>query len=251
MSPVCCVTHLSGLDLMTETPSPASIARRLMRACDRATLATTREGWPYASLVLAAVDQEARPLLLLSNLAEHTKNLKRDPRASLLFDGTAGLDDPLTGARVTVLGEIAAVEEKALLERYTRRHPSAAGYAGFADFRLYRLEPHRAHLVAGFGRIDWVEAAALLSPAAPALAAAEAEIVAHMNGEHAETVDLYAGKLLGLPGTGWQVTGVDPEGVDLRRTGRTGRLDFRAPVSDAEGARAALVKLAKTARARG
>ena len=236
---------------MSETPSPVEIARRLMRACDRATLATAGKGWPYASLVLAATDQQGRPLLLLSNLAEHTENLKRDPRASLLFDGTAGLDDPLTGARVTVLGEVAPVEEKALLERYTRRHPSAAGYAGFADFRLYRLEPHRAHLVAGFGRIVWVESAALLSPPAPALAAAEAEIVAHMKDEHAEAVDLYAGKLLGLTGTGWQLTGVDAEGVDLRRAGRTGRLDFRAPVSDAEGARAELVKLAKMARARG
>jgi putative heme iron utilization protein len=228
--------------------TPAAIARRLIRGIDRATLATSRDGWPYASLVLAASDPEGRPLLLLSALAEHTKNLLREKRASLLFDGTAGLAEPLTGARVTVLGEIAAVEDRALLARYTRRHPSAAGYAGFADFRLYRLAPARAHLVAGFGRIDWIEADALLSPAAPALAAAEAEILAHMAEDHAETIDLYARKLLGLSGSGWHMTGVDAEGADLRRGGCVARLDFRAPVGDAEGVRGELVRLAKLAR---
>lgn len=236
---------------MTDAPSPAVLARRLMRSLDRATLATAREGWPYASLVLIAADPQGRPLLLLSNLAEHTKNLKREPRASLLFDGTAGRDDPLTGPRVTVLGEVAAIDDPALLARYTRRHPSAAAYAGFADFRLYRLEPARAHLVAGFGRIDWVEAAALLAPPAPALAAAEAEILAHMNRDHAETIELYARRLLGLAGTGWLMTGIDPDGADLRSGGSVARLDFRAPVGDAEGARAELVRRAREARAQG
>jgi heme iron utilization protein len=235
----------------TATPSPAFLARRLIRSIDRAALATSREGWPYASLVLAATDPEGRPLLLLSNLAEHTKNLKREPRASLLFDGTAGLDDPLTGARVSLLGEVAAIEEPALLARYKRRHPSAAPYAGFADFRLYRLMPARAHLVAGFGRIDWVEGEALLAPGAPALAAAEAEILAHMNRDHGATLDLYAAKLLGLAPGGWQLTGLDPEGADLRRGKNVARLDFQRPVSDAEGARAAFIQLAAEARARG
>jgi hypothetical protein len=125
------------------TDTPAATARRLMRALDRATLATSLEGWPYASLVLAAVDHDASPLLLLSDLAEHSKNIARDRRASLLFDGTAGRDDPLTGARVTVIGEIQRIEDQRLVSRFTARHPSAAGYAGFADFHLYRrLRPH-------------------------------------------------------------------------------------------------------------
>jgi heme iron utilization protein len=230
------------------TDSPAATARRLMRALDRATLATSQDGWPYASLVLAAVDQDASPLLLLSDLAEHSKNLKRDSRASLLFDGTAGRDDPLTGPRVTVLGEAKPVADPRLMARFTARHPSAAAYAGFADFRLYRLDVARAHLVAGFGRIHAIAADALLSPAAPALAEAESDILQHMNDDHGEAIELYATRLAGVSGNGWRMTGVDPEGIDLRRGGAVVRLDFPAPVGDAEGARAALVRLARQAR---
>jgi putative heme iron utilization protein len=236
---------------MPDTPSPAETARRLLRSRDRATLATLHKGWPYASLVLVAVDPEARPLLLLSALAEHTKNLARDRRASLLFDATTGLVDPLTGPRVTVMGEVEPVSDASLLQRYVSRHPSAARYAGFGDFRLYRLNPARAHLVAGFGRIDWIEADALLAAPAPALAAAAAEIVRHMNEDHAEALDFYAQNLLGQSGQGWRMTGIDPEGIDLRREGCVARLDFRAPVGDAEEARAELVRLARMARREG
>lgn len=235
---------------MTEAKaSPAAAARRLMRALDRATLATSLDGWPYASLVLTAVDHDASPLLLLSDLAEHTRNLKLEPRASLLFDGTAGLDEPLTGARVSVLGEARPVSDPRLLARYTRRHPSSAAYAGFGDFKLYRFEATRAHLVAGFGRIDWVAADALLyRAAAPGLAAAEPDILGHVNTDHVPTLDLYASELLGYPETGWMMTGVDPEGIDLRHGGRVARLDFRAPVGDANGVRAELASLARRAR---
>jgi putative heme iron utilization protein len=188
-------------------------------------------------------------LLLLSDLAEHTKNLRHDPRVSLLIDATAGREDPLTGPRVTVLGEAAVVADPQLLARFTRRHPSAQRYAGFADFRLYRLSVARAHLVAGFGQIDWIEAPALLTPPAPALAAAEADILSHMNEDHAGTLDLYAERIAGLGRrTGWRMTGIDSEGFDLRREGCIARLDFRAQVGDAEGARAELVRLAKLAR---
>jgi putative heme iron utilization protein len=142
----------------------AAETRRLIGAARRAVLATTREGWPYASLVLPASDAAGQPLLLLSDLAEHAKNLKADPRCSLLYDGTEGLADPLTGFRATVLGEAATVRDDSLMKRYVERHPSAAQYAGFGDFRLYRVTVTRAHVVAGFGRIRWIEAAELVGP---------------------------------------------------------------------------------------
>jgi hypothetical protein len=238
-----------------ESEAPGAVARRVMRAADRATLATLLDGaWPYASLVLVALDADAAPLLLISELAEHTKNLRREPRASLLFDRTAGLAEPLTGARVTVLGAMAPVADETIrargLARYIARHPAAEAYTGFHDFRLWRLAPERAHLVAGFGRIHWLAADAFLPPpaAAAALAAAEDGILQHMNRDHRATLDLYAERLLGLPGQGWRLTGVDPDGADLRLDAAAARLEFAAPAADAEDVRREFVRLAQVAR---
>jgi putative heme iron utilization protein len=143
---------------MPADPDP----RALMRAQATAALGTAMAGAPYVSLVLVAVDADGAPLLLLSRLAQHTGNLLADPRVSLLFDGTAGLQDPLTGPRLTVIGSAAPCPDPQALERYLARHPSAAAYAGFSDFHLYRVAIERGHCVAGFGRIAWIEAAALL-----------------------------------------------------------------------------------------
>ncbi len=154
---------------MTDEIEPGPLCRRLIRDRDRATLATAATSgtggkggpWPYASLVLVACDPERCPLLLISDLAEHTANIRADARVSLLYDGTAGLDDPLTGPRVTLQGEAAQVVDAALMELYLARHPSAKSYAEFTDFHLFRVRPTRAHLVAGFGRIHWIEASEL------------------------------------------------------------------------------------------
>jgi hypothetical protein len=206
--------------------------------------------WPYASLVLTAVDYDASPLLLISTLAEHTKNLKQDPRASLLFDGTQGLDDPLTGARATVLGTLQPDSDPVRLRRFVSRHPSASLYAGFKDFSVYRMQITRAHLVAGFGRIHWIDADALLGPASDVswLREHEPSILEHMNDDHAATIDLYAQNLLQRDGTGWRLTGVDREGADLRRGGVTLRLDFPAPVKDLDAVRQSFVALAQSAK---
>jgi len=232
------------------TVPPAIAARQLLRGLDRATLATALPGGaPYASLVLLATAPDGAPLLLISDLAQHTVNIAAEPRVALLLDGTAGRDEPLTGPRVTLLGRAGRSAEDGLRARFLARHPSAALYAGFADFHLYRVAVERAHLVAGFGRIDWIAAADLLPPGLAALAASEDEIVRHMNADHNAAVDLYARVLLGRDGDGWQLTGIDAEGADLRRGGEIARLDFAAPVGDAQEARAALAALARQARA--
>lgn len=234
--------------------APAAVARRLMRGLDRAALSTLQrdaEGWPYGSLVLVALDHAARPVLLLSELAEHTRNIARDGRVSLLFDATVGAADPLAAARVTVLGTAHRTDAPELRHRYLARHPSARAYADFKDFHLFQVRPTRAHLVAGFGRIHWIDGAALVfdDTGCTGLAAAEADILAHMNADHAEAVALYAAALLGRSGSDWRMTGCDPEGIDLRRGAEVARLDFELPVADAETARAELVRLARRARA--
>ncbi len=141
-------------------------ARDLLRQAKRASLATLIDGAPYASLVLVAEDEDGSPILLLSDLAEHAKNLKRDARASLLIDGTAGSADALAGPRVTLLGSMERVSDQRLKSRFLARHPEAAVYAGFGDFACYRMKLARAHLVEGFGRIEWIAPEDFLSPAA-------------------------------------------------------------------------------------
>jgi len=243
------------VDSHTASPAetPAESARRVLRAADRATLATSlrdAQGWPYPSLVLTALDHDGSPLLLISRLADHTQNILADSRVGLLFDGTAGLDQPLAGMRVSVLGRAVPSVEPRHRARYLARHPEASPYAGFADFAIYRIEVERAHLVAGFGRIHWIEAADLLLPEVPAgLATGEADLIRHMNEKETDAVQLFAGVLLGLPGEdGWIVTGIDPEGMDLRRGGGVGRLDFDHRVHDGESAKAELIRLAARAR---
>jgi putative heme iron utilization protein len=233
-------------------PNPAlgAEARRLMRRQDRAALGTSLDGVPYVSLVLAAFDLDATPLLLLSDLAQHTRNLAADPRVALLFDDTAGHADPLAGPRLTVLGRAERADKPRLVGRFTARHPSSAAYAGFGDFHLFRVAVGRGHLVAGFGRIDWIAGSDLrYAPAVEPLAAAADDIVAHMNADHADAVALYANRLLGRGGAGWRMTGIDPEGIDLRRAAESARLDFPEPVLTPAAVRAALVALAQQARA--
>jgi putative heme iron utilization protein len=230
-----------------------------LRSLDRGSLATLMRpdapdaGSPYASLVLVAVDHDSSPILLISALADHTKNLLASPSVSLLFDGTIGLDEPLTGPRVTLQATATRTDDPRHAARFIARHPGAAMYAGFKDFAFWRLEVARAHLVAGFGRIHWLAARDVLYDAsgAAALADAEADILAHMNEEHADAVQLYATKLLGRDGGGWILTGVDPEGADLRHGGAVARLPFEHEVTDAEAARAELVRLVKKARQAG
>lgn len=228
--------------------------RTLLRALDRASLATNLPGepagWPYASLVLVAVDHDLSPILLLSDMAEHTRAIKADGRVSLLFDGTVGLDQPLTGPRATVLGRAVRTADQRLKTRFLTRHPDAALYAGFKDFAFYRVAVERAHLVGGFGKIRWIDAAELAPPSAPGLAEAEASIVDHMNADHADALQLYAAKLIGRAGEGWTMTGIDPEGLDLRRGGEVARLAFDVPLQAVGEARKVLVDLVGKARAR-
>jgi len=227
--------------------------RDLVRGLDRASLATAlpAEGgtWPYASLVLVAVDHDLSPILLLSDLAEHTKAIAADDRVSLLFDGTHGLDQPLTGPRVTLVGRAALSDDARLARRFLARHPDAEMYAGFKDFHFYRVAVERAHLVAGFGKIRWLSAGELNAVPASGLADAEEGIVSHMNDDHADAVQLYAGKLLGLAGSGWRMTGIDAEGIDLRQSGQVARLAFDVPLAAASEARKVLVSLVGRARA--
>ena len=202
-------------------------------------------GWPYASLVLVAVDHDLSPILLLSDLAEHTKAIAADGRVSLLFDGTGGLDQPLTGAA----GDRARRAERTDDERLKRALPRAPSRCRDVC-RLQGLSastgspPERAHLVARL-RQDPLDRGGRTAGRAPRRrpGRSEAGIVSHMNEDHADAVQLYAAKLLGLPGGGWTMTGIDAGG-HRPAAGGTGRpAGVRRAAASAGEARKVLVAL--------
>ena len=168
-------------------------------------------GDPYCSLVNVATAADGAPLLLISRLAVHTKNILADPRVSLMIDERKA-GDPLQGARVMLMGTAAATEDPQARRRYLDRQPEAEMFAGFADFAFYRVTLKAAHLVAGFGRIVDLKPQDVLTETGDAaeLLAAEPEILAHMNGDHADALRLYATKLLGAPDGEWRCVGCDP-----------------------------------------
>ena len=220
---------------------PAALGRLLARGCTRAALATSLNGAPYASLVLFAVDVDASPLLLLSDLAQHSRNIAFDPRVSLLLDATEGHPDPLTGPRLTLLGRALANDDPRCLGRFVSRHPSSAGYAGFRDFHLYRVVIERGHLVAGFGRIDWIDGGDFLFAfdAGRACCGRDRDPATHERRPQRRHRSLRARFCSVAAATGWRMTGIDPEGIDLRCDGETARLDFaRAGPDPGGGARA-------------
>jgi putative heme iron utilization protein len=233
---------------------PAEAARLIMRRALKASLATLEaaSGHPYASLVTIATDVDGTPLLLISTLALHTKNLTSDHRASLLFDGTDAVGDPLAGGRVTVMGRAARTERPSARARFLARQEHASGYADFPDFAFYELVPERAHFIGGFGRIVDIAPSDLLleTSGAEKLISGHDDIVSHMNEDHAAANLLYATVLAGEPGGPWRMTGIDPDGFDLVCDGKTCRIPFSTRVTTPDEARRELVALVGIARER-
>jgi putative heme iron utilization protein len=232
---------------------PKAAAKRLMREARSGALATlsTGSGDPYCSLVNVATAASGAPLLLISRLAVHTKNILADERVSLMLDERKP-GDPLQGARVTLSGTAARTDDPDARRRYLARQSEAKMFAGFSDFSFYEVALKGAHLVAGFGRIVDLATADLLTDlaGAEALVAAEPEVIAHMNADHADTCRLYATKLLGAADDDWHCVGCDPEGLDLQ-SDRVGlRLPFPRRVTQPGVLRAVLKELAEQARAK-
>jgi putative heme iron utilization protein len=226
-------------------------AKKLLREARAGALATLMAGSgdPYCSLVNIATAPDGAPLLLLSRLALHTKNILADARASLMLDERKE-GDPLQGARVMLMGTLTATADPRARAAYLRRQPEAESFADFADFAFYRMQVAAAHLVAGFGRIVDVSARDLLTDTADAeaLLAAEADAIAHMNADHADACRLYATKLLGGPDGAWRCVGIDPEGIELQHARTALRLPFPQRVTGPGALRAILKALSDEAR---
>jgi len=256
-------------------PSDAERGRTLLTSSRTGALATVAldGGFPFGSLVAYAVDGAGRPLLCLSDLAEHSRNLAVDPRASLMVSqdasGTAtssrslppgGAGDPLALARVTVLGSVVELrddERSAALDAYRDRHPDAF-YASFDDFRLYRLDVASVRYVGGFGRMSWVSADDHAAAEPDPLHPHAAGVVEHMNDDHPDALVAYCRVFGGRPTTGYaEMVGVDRYGFTMLAVdeGATDRVAVRIPFGrqvDTVGAvRAAMIELLHEARAQG
>ena len=243
---------------MQPTPDfdASRLTRQLLRRSRQGALATLMAGSgdPYCSLVNIASHADGSPILLISRLALHTKNILADHRVSLMLDERAA-GDPLEGSRIMLAGraEEAAGEAAGLLRRrYLNAHPSAEAFVDFRDFSFFRIVPSGAHLVAGFGRIIDLTPAQFLTDIGDAgeLLEAEQGAVEHMNEDHREAMNLYATELLGAESADWACTGCDPDGMDMQAGATVLRLDFPERVTSSTALRKMLVRLAGEARAK-
>ena len=233
------------------------LTRSLLRRSRQGALATLMAGSgdPYCSLVNVASHADGSPILLVSRLALHTKNILADNRVSLMLDERAA-GDPLEGARIMLAGRAEEASDDlavTLRRRYLSAHPSAEAFVDFKDFSFFGIIPSGAHLVAGFGRIIDLTPAQFLTDISDAgeLLEAEPGAVEHMNEDHREAMNLYATRLLGAEPGDWSCTGCDPDGMDLQAGVATLRLDFPERVTGGGALRKMLVRLAGEARAKG
>jgi putative heme iron utilization protein len=226
--------------------SPGWEARKLLRAARVGTLASVADGQPFASLVTPACAPDLSVLLLLSDLSEHTRHLRADPRCSVLVAGAPEGPNPQTAPRVTVTGLAEVAADPALKLRYLAVHPYASLYAGFGDFSLWRIRPLGGLYVGGFGRAARLRAADLAPDVGgvAAIGSAAAGIMSHCNADHPDALAVIAG----APGA-WRMVAVDVDGCDLANGERVVRVHWSAPVGDADGVRRELVRLARAGRA--
>lgn len=221
-------------------------AKRLLRTIRSGALATlTETGGPFATLTQFATHYDGAPILLMSRLAAHRRNLERDPRCSLLL-AQGGRGDPLAHPRLTLEAIAKQTSDRTARERFLRRNPKASLYVDFPDFSFWRLEVTGVHLNGGFARAADFGPEALSTPLAGAETLIEDEetILAQLNGERAETLDRLAGK------GAWRASGVDPEGIDLTAGDLTERIVFAKRVETAGELWAQLAELESAAPTR-
>lgn len=245
-------------DVNVPTPTHAERARTLVAQVSTGTLCTLAvepAGHPYGSFVTVAFD-EGTPVFLISSLAEHTRNLRRDPRASLLV-AEGGAADPLANGRVTMLGRCTRLEHDAGRARaaFLAAHPGSAYYADYRDFGFWTLQVDSVRYIGGYGRMSWVSGAEWHAARPDPLAVRAAGIIAHMNEDHAEAMVLYCRAFSRATDiTAASMTSIDQYGFEMSAKTPDGprpiRLAFATPVRSPDEARAALIAMLQDARRR-
>jgi putative heme iron utilization protein len=225
----------------------AKHARELLLKEYRGMLSThskSMPGFPFGSVVPYCLDEQGRPLILISRIAQHTHNLQKDPKCSMLVGERGAEDIPAVG-RLTYLAEARKLEDStaidAAAERYYRYFPESQNYHKAHDFDFWVLDPVRHRYIGGFGAIHWIDRITLANPFA---GKAEAGMIEHMNADHAKAIAHYV-DLADLPRTEpARLVGIDSEGMHLRIGQGLHWLAFPAPCNTPTQVREALVYLA-------
>lgn len=244
------------------------------------TFSTKFPGYPFGSVAPFVLDHSGQPIILISSIAEHTRNILANPKVSLLV--FAGDEDLQAGARLTLIGEANQIDkdDANLRTRYLRYLPQATGYFDMHDFSFYRIKIAQARYIAGFGKMGWVSGNALSGDKLSAnelsaetlsgeeliadspLASQETAIIEHMNADHADSLIAYCRHFHGIDATQAQMLGIDRDGFDVRVDVRAEvkanieaasptsivRFNFEQPIHDAQSARMALVGMSKAAK---
>ena len=242
-------------------PDDAERARTLAAAVTVGTLATLAldpPGTPFGSVTPFGLDDDGRPVICISELAEHTRNLRHDSRASMLIaEPHSPGGDPLASGRVTLLGRAVEIDDagrEAAKSIHLAGNPHASGYVDYGDFAFWRLEVEAVRFVGGYGRMSWVDAPAWTAARPDPVATFATGAVAHLNADHADALLLMARVLGARPGvTRATATGIDRLGLELLAIGPDGpgrvRLAFDTPATTPDEIRLATVALANDARA--
>ena len=224
--------------------SQKNAARRLFLESSFGVLSTISvdvPGYPFGSVTPYCADRENRPVIYISPIAQHTRNITADARVSLtVFENNGNSDDVQAQGRITCIGDARLLDpgDNDTPERYFRHFPPARQYANTHSFEFFRLDLVRVRFIGGFGQIYWIEPEEFAT-ANPFSEEQESRILQHMNNDHPDALAGYAG---GKPTI---MTGIDAEGFDLLAAGKKMRLFFEAPIRSVEEARQALISMTK------
>lgn len=235
---------------MTKTQDIGKVARHFLRENNVGVLATHSldvEGYPFGSVTPYIVNSKGFPTILISLLAQHTKNIKANPKVSLTIFSQE-IEDVQSGARLTWIGDAEALpsNDETTKERYLRYFPNSKNQFEMSDFGLYQINLKRVRFIGGFGQIAWVEPSAMLldNP----LHRVEKDIIEHMNQDHKSTMKDYCEGLKNFIVSDVSMLGIDSEGFELLANNKKLRFVFEKLVVTAEDARAELVLMARKAR---
>jgi putative heme iron utilization protein len=253
-------TGTSSAQPAVAEPSFAERARTLLylaRVGSLSTLSRKQPGFPFGSVMPYGLDEQGRPLFLISTMAMHTQNLQADPRASLLVTPNDAASDPLGSSRVTLVGSAVPVPQSEIADArkiYLTSHANSKYWVDFEDFSFYRLDVVDVYYVGGFGVMGWVPASEYISSHPDPLAASMSEIIQHMNADHKDALILLAKHFANLDSQTATMTAVDRLGFHVRLQTNDGvrgtRIAFPREVRDSAATRTVLVEMVRQARAK-